>query len=176
MRIFVNDVIESNITQQELHDACILKLYLARFSPILGLYLFTSSQTCCRYFNDVKHVKQIYRWCIYFGPSMVYNILLNGKKFYLPKTRLDPTLRLQLNSLNEDDCRKFFRFDHSEIKQIITLLQLPEVIITPVHNDRVLAVEAFCLLLCRLSYPKRWIDLQKQFGRHKSLLAEYFII
>ena len=101
MRIFVNDVIESNITQQELHDACILKLYLARLSLILGLYLFTSSQTCSRYFNDVKHLKQIYRWYIYFGPSMVCNLLLNGKKFYLPKTRLDPTLRLQLNSLHQ---------------------------------------------------------------------------
>ncbi len=87
---------------------------------------------------------------------------------------LDPTIQLDLNSLGEGDCRKFFRLSHSEIKQIIVLLQLPDVIITPEHHDRVYIVEAFCLLLHPLSYPSRWFDLQRQFCRHESSLCRIF--
>jgi hypothetical protein len=41
---------------------------------------------------------------------------------------------------------EFFQFDHTGIKKVIILLELPEVIITPVHNDHILADEAVCLL------------------------------
>jgi hypothetical protein len=94
--------------------------------------------------------------------------------FHIPKTVLDPTIRMDLNSLSETDCRKFFRQSHSEIRQVIVLLQLPDVIITPVHHDRVYVVEAFCLLLRRLSYPNRWFDLSHQFCRHESSLCMIF--
>ena len=47
-------------------------------------------------------------------------------------------------------------------------------LITPFHADRVLIVEAICLILRRLSYPCRWFDLQNQFGRHVSALSRIF--
>jgi hypothetical protein len=34
-----------------------------------------------------------------------------------------------------------------------------------------MSVEAFCLLLCRLSYPNRWVDLKDNFGRHPSSMS-----
>ncbi len=176
MQILAKNVIETNITQQEFHHACILKIYLSTFSPILGLYLFSSLWDCSWYFTVGKLLRQIYRWCIYFGSSMVWNLLLHGRKFY-PKTRLDPTLWLQLNSLNELDCR-IFDLIIVRIKQLVILLQLPEVIITSVHHDLVLVDEALCLLFQHLSYPNRFFDLQKQFGRHENSLCRkfYYII
>jgi hypothetical protein len=42
------------------------------------------------------------------------------------------------------------------------------------HHDRVYVVEAFCLLLRRLSYPNRWFDLSRQFCRHESSLCRIF--
>jgi hypothetical protein len=73
-----------------------------------------------------------------FWPSVASYVLFHNQKFYLPTTMLDPTLQLQLNDVNENDCRFFFRFSHGEVKQLIVLLQLPEVLISPVHHDRVL--------------------------------------
>jgi hypothetical protein len=48
------------------------------------------------------------------------------------------------------------------------------VIITPIHADRVLSVEAVCLVLRRMSYPCRWFDLQNQFARLVSALSRIF--
>ena len=53
-------------------------------------------------------------------------------------------------------------------------LGFPDVIVIPEHKDRVLAVEAFCLLLRRLAYPNRWFDLKGDFGRHASSMSRIF--
>jgi hypothetical protein len=81
---------------------------------------------------------------------------------------------LNLNDLNEATCKSYFQFGHSEIKRIIVHLQLLEVIIVPTHADRVLIVEAICLLFCPLSYPYHWFDLQNQFSRHVRALSQIF--
>ena len=159
----MESVTETKLTVKELHQSLMFRLYLSSFSPIVGLHLFSSSRAVSQYFKDKKSLMQIYKWCHIFGPSIASHVLLHNRKFYISTTMLDPTLWLQLNDINENDCRKFFRFSHSEIKQLIVLLQLPEVLTTPVHHDHVLVVEAFCLLLHCLSYPYRWFDLQKQF-------------
>jgi hypothetical protein len=99
---------------------------------------------------------------------------MNYRSFYIPKTVLDPTIRMDLNSLSETDCRKFFHLSPSEIRHVIVLLQLPDVIITPVHHDRVYVMEAFCLLSCHLSYPNRWFDLSRQFCQHERSLCRIF--
>jgi hypothetical protein len=36
-------------------------------------------------------------------------------------------------------------------------------VIIPSHADQVLVVEGLCLVLCCLSYPCWWFDLQNQF-------------
>ncbi len=53
-------------------------------------------------------------------------------------------------------------------------LGFPDVIIIPQHKDRVLAVEAICLLLHRLAYPNCWFDLKDNFGHHASSLSRIF--
>ena len=58
---------------------------------------------------------------------------------------------------------------------LVIKLHLPDVIIVPVHCDRVHAVEGLCLVLLRLSYPNRWIDLQNQFGCYPPALSQMFL-
>ncbi len=71
--------------------------------------------------------------------------------------------------------RVTFNLAKVTLKRIIVHLQLPEVIIVPTHADRVLIVEAICLILHHLSYPCRWFDLQNQFGSALSCIFYYTI-
>jgi len=48
-----------------------------------------------------------------------------------------------------DNCRLQFRFDYDD------LIRLPAVLMTS-SSDRVLILDALCILLYRLSYPHRW--------------------
>jgi hypothetical protein len=136
--------------------------------------MYSSHCRCSNHFKDDRFKKRIYRYCKVFGVTNTVKILLLERKFFIPHSVINPALRLNLNELNETDCKNYFRFQHSDIKNIIIHLQLPEVIITPSHADRVLVVEALCLVLQRLSYPCRWFDLQNQFGRHVSALSRIF--
>jgi len=175
MRIPTFLLSESNVPEEELRAAEILCWYLDTFStPLLGLKLFASHHRCSKHFKDDAFLRYIHRCCNVFSTKTVIKMLVMHRKFYTPCTILNPELRLHLNELKESDCISYFRFGHSDIKKIITHLLLPDVLITPIHADRVLIVEAICLILCRLSYPCRWFDLQNQFGRHVSALSRIF--
>jgi hypothetical protein len=150
MRFSVDGISETAVTNRERYESRLFCCYMTSFSPMLGLHLFSSRAGNIN-FKKNQFLLQVYKLCCFFGPEVTAEILFKQRSFYILKTVLDPTIRLDLNSLAEGDCRKFFRLSHSEIKQIIVLLQLPDVIITPEHHDRVYIMEAFCLLLCRLS-------------------------
>ncbi len=175
MRIVTELVRETSIIDQESRDATALLWYLNTFdNPYLATLMFSSHHRCSNCFKNDRFRKHIYRCCKVFGILTTVKILIIQRKFFIPRSILNPTLRLSLNELNETDCKGYFRFGHSDIKTIITHLQLPEVIITPHHADRVLVVEALCLVLHRLSYPCCWFDLQNQFGRHVSAMSRIF--
>jgi hypothetical protein len=72
------------------------------------------------------------------------------------------------------ECKNYFRFSHHQIRMLVGKLWFPDVIILPNHQDCVMAIEAFCLLLRRLSYPNHWFDLKDNFGHHPSLMSRIF--
>jgi hypothetical protein len=168
-------VLDTCLTHQEVHDAAVLAWYLDTFnSPLLAINIFTTLHRRNNHFKDDDFLSFFLRCCNVFDTKIVVKVFLMQRRLYIPRTFINPELRLNLNDLNEADCKSYFRFSHSEIKRIIVHLQLPEVIIVPTHADRVLIVEAICLIFRRLSYPCRWFDLQNQFGRHVSALSRIF--
>ena len=139
---------ETSIVDQESRDATALLRYLNTFdNPYLATLMYSSHCRCSNHFKDDRFKKCIYRYCKVFGVTNTVKILLLERKFFIPHSVINPALRLNLNELNETDCKNYFRFQHSDIKNIVIHLQLPEVIITPSHADRVLVVEALCLVL-----------------------------
>jgi hypothetical protein len=86
---------------------------------------------------------------------------------------LIPDLSVNLNSMSQSDCQEACRFDQDEMKQIVSLLPFPDVIITD-QRDRVHLLEAFVIFCRRLAYPNRWCDLHKEFGRSTSALSRIF--
>ena len=168
-------VLDTCLTHQEVHDAAVLAWYLDTFnSPLLAINIFTTLHRRNNHFKDDDFLSFFLCCCNVFDSKIVVKVFLMQQRLCIPHTFINPELHLNLNDLNEADCKSYFRFSHSEIKRIIVHLQLPEVIIVPTHADRVLIVEAICLLFCPLSYPCHWFDLQNQFGRHINALSQIF--
>jgi hypothetical protein len=69
-----------------------------------------------------------------------------------------------------------FRFKPSHIRQLLVLLQLPELISCgkPRHTHQFRDEEGVLLLLRRLAYPCRWVELVDEFGLHVEELSELF--
>ncbi|ETP05009.1 hypothetical protein F441_18299 [Phytophthora nicotianae CJ01A1] len=61
------------------------------------------------------------------------------------------------------DVRQQFRFDVAGVIRLTELFALPEFVITGLR-DKAHATEAVCILLHRLSYPKRHYDMIHRFG------------
>lgn len=88
--------------------------------------------------------------------------------------RLDiPAMTFDLNPIDPDTCVQRFRMTGAEIRQMIRLLGVPEVIRTA-QRVPVPAEEAFCVLLRRLSYPCRYKDIALEFGRARPVLCSIF--
>jgi nuclease HARBI1 len=103
-------------------------------------------------------------------------LMLGGSKhsvFQHMDMPIIPDCRIDLNSLSQADCRAMFRFDQDEMKRVVCLLPFPEVIITD-KRDKVHLLEAYAVFCRRLSYPNRWVDLHKEFGRSTSALSRIF--
>ena len=132
MRIITELVRETSIIDQESGDAAALLWYLNTFdNPYLATLMYSSHCRCSNHFKDDRFKKRIYRYCKVFGVTNTVKILLLERKFFIPHSVIHPALHLNLNELNETDCKNHFRFQHSDIKNIIINLQLPEVNITP---------------------------------------------
>src|SRR5690242_4985061 len=95
----------------------------------------------------------------------------------LPRHRiqpLQPARRLQLQTLSNADFESYFRFGKEEFYEVLCALRLPEVVITATGQYRVADEEAFALLLRRLAYPGRFVDLVGMFHRSKGALSAIF--
>jgi hypothetical protein len=130
MRIYLESIKDTSITEEEAYNSFSFSLHINNLNPLLAIWLFSSSRSSSRHFKEYDSLKSILRCCQVFGATAA-RLMLYQRIFYIPRTIINPALRLNLNELNEEDCRKYFRFSHGDIKKILTQLQLPEVIITP---------------------------------------------
>ena len=77
--------------------------------------------------------------------------------------------------MSDLECRMKFRFTRDEIKRIAPLLwSRPWVKLST--RERVPRLEALCILLRRLSYPNRLVDLMDIFPRHLARLSEIITV
>lgn len=58
--------------------------------------------------------------------------------------------------------RRRFRFDHRGLQTLLLLLKVPDLVIAPVHGNRVNSIETICLLLDRMTCPRKWDDLTQR--------------
>uniref|UniRef100_A0A6P7G8T6 Uncharacterized protein LOC114339170 n=1 Tax=Diabrotica virgifera virgifera TaxID=50390 RepID=A0A6P7G8T6_DIAVI len=65
----------------------------------------------------------------------------------------------------EDEVKLHFRFSRADILRLQNVLQIPNNIITETRNN-VNGTTALCILLKRLSYPGRLVDLQHFFNNY----------
>lgn len=61
-----------------------------------------------------------------------------------------------------------------EIKRLVVLLKIPEAISIPIYGDRYSSVEGICIVLFRISYSRRWKELEPVFNRHSSARCRIF--
>ncbi|ETP54965.1 hypothetical protein F442_00420 [Phytophthora nicotianae P10297] len=94
--------------------------------------------------------------------------------FDQPERPIIPDVRFCVPTLSDEDCRQHFRFDVAGVIRLTELFALPEFVITG-SRDKAHATEAVCILLHRLSYPKRHYDMIHIFGRSTSALCRIFM-
>lgn len=78
-----------------------------------------------------------------------------------------------LTEISDQESVRRFRFQKPHVEKIASMISW-EASNTYHRRYRVVPVEAVCILLRRLSTPCTWIDLESEFGRHKSALTEIF--
>jgi hypothetical protein len=78
--------------------------------------------------------------------------------------------RLDLDRLNETECLERFRFSKQDITRLARALRLPDKF-TGYQGTAWNSIEGLCLLLRRLAYPCRYVDLIPLFGRSKAELS-----
>jgi len=94
---------------------------------------------------------------------------------------LIPDVRLDLSSLSSADCGRFclnytqtersFRFRQDEIIELANRLRFPAIIKTK-SRHKAHDWECLCIILHYLSFPRRWCDVCKLFGRSMAALSE----
>lgn len=81
-----------------------------------------------------------------------------------------PHVRFDLRLYDDDTCTRFFRFQQDEIRTILASLRMPDIF--KADNGLAFAsIEGLSLVLRRLAYPCRLIDLVHMFGRSESSLS-----
>lgn len=71
--------------------------------------------------------------------------------------------RVNLNELENEVWRTYFRFSKDEVARLVKVLDLP----SEIRGDNGVieyAQDALCMLLARLTYPNRYTDLRLKFG------------
>lgn len=101
------------------------------------------------------------------------DLLIFHPAFQHIERSLVPALRFDPRTVPDDRFRRLFRFSKEEIPRLVDALRLPAVIITR-ERCRVNAEEALCILLRRLAFPSRLLDL-REFGRSEAALSGIFL-
>ena len=72
--------------------------------------------------------------------------------------------KFDLDEMSNDECKSDFRFEKRDIFNLKDVLHFPEEIITynRLNDD---ATEAICILLKRVAYPCRYLDMVPRFAR-----------
>ncbi|MEL6804412.1 MAG: hypothetical protein AAFO91_11615, partial [Bacteroidota bacterium] len=113
-----------------------------------------------------------------FGPEegILFCFLRQPCLFDFPdRPRLPPVhIRIDINNMSTTDCRLLFRFDPDVIRTITERLPIPNILSTPTGRDTYCIVEGFCIVVYRMSFPRRWCDMVRLFGRHESALSRIF--
>ena len=78
--------------------------------------------------------------------------------------------RLDLDRLDETECLERFRFLKRDITQLAGALRLPDKFVG-YQGTACNTIEGLCVLLRRLAYPCRYVDLIPLFGRSKAELS-----
>jgi hypothetical protein len=86
---------------------------------------------------------------------------------------LIPQERFNMDFVCEQTCVSMFCCTKEGIRRMIASMRLPHVLITK-DRDAVLMHEAILIVLRRLSYPNRWIDMAMMFGRSQSSLCKVY--
>ena len=71
--------------------------------------------------------------------------------------------RVDLDTLDSEVWKTYFRFSKEEVTRLVRALQLPEIIQCS-DGIKEYARDALCILLARLTYPNRYTDLCLKFG------------
>jgi hypothetical protein len=174
MRILITHVNNNIFSAFEIEAALKMRLYLASLGPCSAAFLSCHSVMGSKKIVSSKKFLVVVAMIQALGPQLTWKVLLLQHQYYQIEVPINPELRLNLNSMTDHECKRYFRFSRHQIQMLVSKLGFPDVIIIPNHRDCVMAIEAFCLLLRRLSYPNRWFDLKDNFGRHPSSMSRIF--
>lgn len=83
--------------------------------------------------------------------------------------------RLCIDSLNEEQCKRRFRFSKNQLFELCAALQLPDELRSPCRKNWS-GMEGLLVVLRRLVYPGRLRDLVEEFGRANTSLSLIFNI
>ena len=78
-----------------------------------------------------------------------------------------------INSFTDEECWNHLRFRRAEFSELFVLCEFPAVVVCS-NGTTCPGEHAFCLILYRISYPSRSIELQDVFGRDYSQLPRIF--
>lgn len=84
-----------------------------------------------------------------------------------------PRFSLEDDKWTNKRCRENFRFDRDDIYVLAQLLEMPEVMRAP-NRSTWSGLDGLCLVLRRLSYPNRLLELVPDFGRAEQELSMIF--
>ena len=85
----------------------------------------------------------------------------------------EETPPFKLTNFTDLVIKRLFRFRREDLTQLQAAVRIPDQVVTR-DFDVVDGLEALCIVLRRLVYPNRWIELRKLFGRKHSSLSRIF--
>ena len=107
--------------------------------------------------------------------AYVYHKRERGRVLYrsreISRTSFDDTFR----ELSDSECLRLFRFQKGDVLRMVSTVGWPfERCRTRRNRYESSSLLSTCILLCRLSTPLRWHDVETRFGKHCSQLSEIF--
>ncbi len=114
--------------------------------------------------TDPKQILQLASLDIIDADDVAYLLLLREQ---------NPRIQFSLDSISDEDCVEFFRFDRATLEILVEEFHIPPEIITPT-GTKFLAMEGLCILLRRLAYPNRYTDIKGTLHRSKTQLSIIF--
>ncbi|KAE9003855.1 hypothetical protein PR003_g17303 [Phytophthora rubi] len=85
-----------------------------------------------------------------------------------------PDENFNLDGYTDTNADLEFRFNVAALRELHELYQIPEVVVTD-QRDSLPGIEALCIMLSHLVYPKRYFDMMKTFGRSIPAMSRIFL-